>query len=98
VVEHLGRRYEVGQAGDVAAVGPWFCDGNDVVALLRPASGSVQVFTGWAPDQGTVDAEEVTTVPGASSLSRVSDGPGCAVLVVDSSSGPLRTLTAEDLR
>ena len=82
----------------MAAVGPWFCDGNDVVALLRPSSGAVHVFTAWASDGATAEARAVTSVPGATSLERVPDGPGCAVLVVGSSAGPLRTLTAEDLR
>ncbi|HEY6532139.1 MAG TPA: hypothetical protein VIY72_07535 [Acidimicrobiales bacterium] len=98
VVEHDGRRYEVGQPGDVALVGPWFCDGRAVVALLRPSAGSVHVFPEWAPAGGALEARSVASVPGATQLTQVADGPGCAVLVVGSPSGALRTLTAEDLR
>jgi hypothetical protein len=98
VVEYDGRRYEVGEPGDVALVGPWFCDGRDVVALLRPSNGSVHVFTEWAPAASTLEARSVASVPGATGLTRVPDGPECAVLVVGSGSADLRTLTAEDLR
>jgi hypothetical protein len=98
VVEHDGRRYEVGAPGDVALVGPWFCDGRDVVALLRPSNGSVHVFTEWAPAASILEARSVASVPGATGLTRVPDGPDCAVLVVASGSADLRTLTAEDLR
>jgi hypothetical protein len=98
VVEHDGRRYEVGEPGDVAVVGPWFCDGRDVVALLRPSNGSVHVFTEWAPAASTLEARSVASVPGATGLTGVPDGPDCAVLVVGSGSADLRTLTAEDLR
>jgi hypothetical protein len=98
VVEHGGRRYEIGQPGDVALMGPWFCDGRDVVALLRPSNGSVHVFAEWAPAAGTLEARRVTSVPGATGLTRVPDGADCAVLVVGSGTAELRTLTAEDLR
>jgi hypothetical protein len=98
VVEHDGRRYAVGQPGDVALVGPWFCDGRDVVALLRPSNGSVHVFSDWAPAAGTLEARSVASVPGATGLTGVPDGPDCEVLVVRSGSADLRTLTAADLR
>lgn len=98
VMEHDGRRFEIGQAGDVALVGPWFCDGTEVVALLRPATGSVHVFTGWATADGAIEARTVASLPGAAELRGVADGPGCAVLVVSSATDILRTLTAGDLR
>lgn len=47
VVLH-GVRYSVGEAGDALAVGDWDCDGRATVAVLRPTTGEVFVFDGWA--------------------------------------------------
>jgi len=42
------RRYAIGQAGDEILVGDWHCTGQPVPALVRPSTGDMYVFTGWA--------------------------------------------------
>ncbi len=98
VVEHDGRRYQVGEPGDVIAVGPWLCDGRDLVAVLRPATGAIHVFRDWAAQGGSLDATLSTTVSRARSLAPAAEGPGCAGLVVTTASGTTVALTTEELR
>ena len=43
-VDHEGRRYAVGDPGDLVAVGDWRCDGRPTPALYRPRTGSLFVF------------------------------------------------------
>jgi hypothetical protein len=97
VVVHEGRRYAVGAPGDVVVVGPWRCDGVELPAVLRTADGTVSVFDTWAPPGGQATARAVATLAGASGLTVVADGPGCAVLAVTGPTGPLTTLTLDDL-
>ena len=98
IVEHDGRRFEVGAGGDVVLVGPWLCDGQDLAVVLHPDDGTVHLFTGWAPQSGTLTAHVVATVSHATGLDHVADGPGCADLTVTGAGRVLATLTAEDLR
>jgi hypothetical protein len=104
VIEHDGRRYEVGTPGDIVLVGPWLCDGSDLPVVLHPADGTVHLFTGWASEGSSLTAHTVATVPGAGGLSPSMTGPGCADLLVtdidtDTDTGQvLATLTTEDLR
>ncbi len=72
VVEHDGDRYQVGRPGDIVVVGRWSTTsgsgcGAPTAALLRPATGAVYVFSGWA-DTELLVAEPVTVVDGASDL------------------------------
>jgi len=72
VVEHDGDRYQVGRPGDIVVVGRWSTTsgsgcGAPTAALLRPATGAVHVFSGWA-DTELLVAEPVTVVDGASDL------------------------------
>jgi hypothetical protein len=91
VAELDGRRFAVGEPGDVVAVGDWACTGRPVAAVLRPRTGDVFVFTTWAAPGGTLEAEAVARVPGAVSLrsdvapSRA--GPPCAGLVAVTTDG-----------
>jgi hypothetical protein len=98
VVEHDGRRFEVGSGGDVVIVGPWLCDGQDLAVALHPGDGTVHLFAGWAPNGGVLAARVVATVPDATGLDHVADGPGCADLTVTGAGRVLATLTAQDLR
>ena len=98
VVEHDGRRFEVGSGGDVVVVGPWLCDGQDLAVALHPGDGTVHLFAGWAPNGGVLAARIVATVPDATGLDHVADGPGCADLTVTGAGRVLATLTAQDLR
>src|SRR4051794_25228062 len=43
-----GVTYELGRPGDLSAVGDWDCDGRATPALVRPSTGEVFVFDGWA--------------------------------------------------
>jgi serine/threonine protein kinase len=74
VVEYAGRRYRVGQPGDVAVVGDWNCDGVATAALLRPETGEVFEFESW--EDGTV-VSATTVVEGADQLRLVDDGRPC---------------------
>src|SRR4029450_12436128 len=47
-------RWTLGEPGDVIAVGDWDCDGRAAPALLRPATGDVFVFPGWAAEGESV--------------------------------------------
>ena len=85
VVEIDGARYEIGQIGDQIATGDWDCDGDPTVALLRPSTGGVYIFTSWAVDGGSVTAAEVTRVDGALALRRVTGRDGCDVLELNAS-------------
>ncbi len=51
VIEHAGRRYGLGAAGDLAIVGDWNCDGVRTPALLQRSTGIVAVFDSW-PEAG----------------------------------------------
>ena len=65
VVEHNGRRYQIGQAGDLVVIGDWQCTGSETIALLRPATGEVAVFDAWPDPQQATTPQQVVTVDGA---------------------------------
>jgi hypothetical protein len=73
------RRYEVGQAGDVAVIGRWTC-GAATLALLRPTSGDVWVYAGWPTDDTPVQPALDASVPGARALTVRARG-GCDTLL-----------------
>lgn len=62
-----GRRYEVGEPGDVVVLGDWDGDGARTVALLRPSTGEVFVFSSWSTGEDVV-ARAATVVPGGAEL------------------------------
>jgi hypothetical protein len=80
LVDHA--RFQVGENGDALAVADWDCDGRDTPALVRPVSGEVYVFDGWATPEAPVTARLVDRVPGAVGLAPP-DGSCDAVTVVD---------------
>src|SRR5437588_11459041 len=57
-------RMRLGSAGDHVAVGRWTC-GAATVALLRPATGEVFRFDGWATAGRAVPAVALVRVDGA---------------------------------
>src|SRR5437588_12433799 len=57
-------RMRLGSAGDQVAVGRWTC-GAAAVALLRPATGEVFRFDGWATAGRAVPAVALVRVDGA---------------------------------
>ena len=86
-VEIDDARWSLGRPGDVVAVGDWDCDGTASPALLRPATGDVFVFAGWAgpDDPMTVPARD--RIPGAVSLRARPEPQGCDALVVEQGAG-----------
>jgi hypothetical protein len=88
VVEAAGRRWAVGEDGDIAAVGDWSCSGHRSLALLRPRTGEVFAFNGWAAAGRDVSAPLTATVAGGRGLRAADlDGDGCNELVVKRASG-----------
>ena len=85
VLEGGGTRWALGQAGDEVTVGDWSCRGARTVVLLRPSTGDVYRFDGWAV--GAVEsltASRVATVPGGKALRAADvDRDGCHEIVVE---------------
>jgi eukaryotic-like serine/threonine-protein kinase len=80
-------QWTLGEPGDVIAVGDWECDGRSTPALLRPVTGDVFVFPGWAADAEPVTVEARDRLPGAVALRAEPGDDGCDQLVVELSSG-----------
>ena len=90
VVEAAGRRWSVGQAGDVAATGDWSCRGVRTLALLRPSTGEVFPLAGW---DGEVTARAAARVEGGQALRAADvDRDGCHELVVERGALPAEVL------
>jgi hypothetical protein len=81
-------RFEVGQTGDVVALGDWDCDGGATPAVLRPSTGEVFVFPAWA-GEADVRVPARARVSGAMRLLAVPDPErsGCTVLVAEGDGG-----------
>ena len=76
---------ELGQDGDVVALGDWACTGTATPALLRPTTGEVFVFPAWSLDE-PLEVDAVTVVPGATGIAA---GPeACPAPVLDTADGP----------
>lgn len=67
-IETAGVSYLVGEADDVVAVGDWECEGAATPGVVRPTTGEVFLFDGWADDDEPVTVEAQYAVPGARSL------------------------------
>jgi len=65
-LDYNGRRYALGQSGDIAVSGDWNCDGQPTPAVLRPSTGEVAVFSNWPAPTEPVAANSVTTISTAS--------------------------------
>jgi hypothetical protein len=86
-------RYRVGAPGDEALVADWGCRGARRVVVLRPSTGEVFTFTGWARPGHDVVATPTGSVPPHSRLgSRTA--VGCAVAVATSPDGTVHALDA----
>jgi hypothetical protein len=82
-VSAAGAHWTLGQPGDLAAVGDWDCDGRAAPALLRPSTGTVFVFPGWAPADRPVTVDPAGAVPGGTALRARPTPDGCHELVVE---------------
>jgi hypothetical protein len=89
IVEVGGERWSVGLPGDLVVTGDWACRGMSTLALLRPGTGDVFVFDGWASPGHDVAATPLARVDGAFGL-RPSDldADGCPELLVERTGGP----------
>lgn len=87
IVEAGDHRFELGEPGDVVAVGPFRCDGDALPALLRPTTGEVFVFDRWAAPGHDVSVQPLGAVPGATALVAEELSNGCATLVATRADG-----------
>ncbi len=60
--------FDVGGPGETPRLGDWNCDGTATVAVLRPTSGEVFTFDGWADRGSPVSGELVGTFEGATGI------------------------------
>ena len=82
-LDYQGRRYQLGRAGDLVVVRE--CDGVVLPWLLRPSTGELYRFDGWA-SQEFADAIRVREVHGATGL-RVVKGAVCDQIHVEVAGG-----------
>jgi hypothetical protein len=93
VVTSGNRRWQVGEAGDLAAVADWDCDGRATAAVVRPAAGEVWVYDAWATASRRVTARPGPDAPGATAVRAVPARTGrCARLEVTTAEGGRRLL------
>jgi hypothetical protein len=85
-------RWTLGEPGDLVAVGDWECDGQAAPALLRPATGDVFVFPGWATEREPLTVAARDRLPGAVGIQAEPAAGGCDELVVDLGSGAATTV------
>jgi hypothetical protein len=85
VLEAPGVRWALGRTGDQVATGDWSCRGSRTVVLLRPSTGEVFRFDGWAVGTAeSVTGTAVATVPGGQAVRAADvDHDGCHELVVE---------------
>ena len=84
VVAKDGRRWQVGEPGDVVLVGRWDCSGTDTVALFRPSLGALFRFDGWSASGADQTVTPVTTVAGATTARAADiDGDDCDEVIVE---------------
>ncbi len=80
VVAIGGTRYRIGQAGDQVELGSWGC-GPTRVVVLRPGTGDVFAFEGWARPGHDLTAAVLARVPPRSRLVSTHRSDGCDDLV-----------------
>ncbi len=86
VLSIAGTTYRIGQAGDQVEVGSWGCGGVRAV-VLRPRTGEVFAFDGWARAGHDLDARVVTHVARGSRLVASHQPSGCDGLSADTPGG-----------
>jgi hypothetical protein len=85
-------RWTLGEPGDLIAVGDWECDGRAAPALLRPATGDVFVFPGWAGESEPLTVAARDRLRGAVAIRGEPAEDGCDDLVIDLGSGASATV------
>lgn len=70
----IERRWRVGRAGDLAAIGDWDCDGEATLGVYRPATSEWFAFSSWI--EGT-DSADAVVLDGGTRLAVRGTGAGC---------------------
>lgn len=76
-VVRAGTTYAVGEPGDHVQVADWDCDGEATPGVVRPETGEVFLFDGWATDGEPLVNEPTAVVPGAQTLIPPPPDDGC---------------------
>ncbi len=76
VLSIAGTSYRIGQAGDQVEVGSWGCGATRAV-VLRPGTGEVFAFDGWARSGHDLTARVVAQVSRGSRLVAIHQPRGC---------------------
>lgn len=93
ILEGAGLRWKLGFDDDVVVAGDWSCSGARTLAVLRPATGEVVWFNGWAAPGQDLTAEPIDRVEGGQALRAADiDGDGCHELVVERTDGSSQLL------
>ena len=87
------HHYAIGEPDDVVVVGDWDCDGRATAAVLRPSTGNVFRFDGWATTNVDISVTPSATVPGAVGLHAVRGADGCDRLVARLADGTEKAVT-----
>ena len=80
-------RLRVGAPGDQIAIGRWTC-GRPTIALLRPATGEVFRFDGWATPDASVPAVPLGRVEAAVGVRAAAMSSHCDDVEITRVSGP----------
>ncbi len=86
---HEGRRYGLGQPGDLAVLGDWDCDGTQTPALFQSATETVAVFNRWPAPGESADADYVGPAPGATAIDADHNGDCHRLRIIDPSGSSL---------
>lgn len=78
-------RFRIGRQGDRLTIGDWDCDGQVTPAVVRPSTGEVFLFPGWAGRTQDVTVRPAAVVEGVTGPAATA-GAGC---------GPLRVRTVD---
>jgi len=95
-IRAAGATYSVGQEGDQVAVQDWDCDGTATPGIVRPSTGEIFLFDGWATSDRALTIEADAVVTGAQRLAASPTADPClgATVVLDDQT----TRTIETLR
>lgn len=76
-VTATGVTYRVGSPGDHISVGDWDCDGVATPGIVRPSTGEVFLFDGWAASGEPITSAAAADLAGATELIAPAKGTAC---------------------
>ncbi len=91
-VDVNGEHFAVGKPDDQLAIGNWACNGLRTLALLRPSTGNLYVFSSWPGIGQEVAPELIRNVENARSLQARSGENGCDLIEVTSTNDQVTTI------